>query len=220
MKRPRITLPNGRRIRLPSLPPSPRRKDATAIRVRPQKGAAPRAIPSPAAPLPTPAVPPAAPPSRSGTSEAGDINRWRLDEQGLRQLAASVQEITHLVQECGKVQKELVRAGQSWMHESTAISRWSPTEFERARHRLIAACDIAHRQLSRMRRTNISATAIRDTRIVSQIRSCCRQCRKVNLKNKAAGRPFECLVDKRLNQTSQSAFRYRLDEKGDISESL
>ena len=220
MKIPRITLPDGRRIRVPSKPLATRRPNAVAARGRLQQPIAPNQAGSDTAAQLTPATAPILQPSATLAFDSNDIKRWWLDEQGLQQLTASLGEITYLAQECRKVQKALETTGQLWIHESLAFSRLVPTEFERAQRRLIAACDMAQRQLNRVRLNNISSTAINEEDFVRRIGSSCRQCRKVNLENKAAGRPFECLVDKWLNQPSQPGFRYHLNEQGDINESL
>lgn len=218
MKRPRIKLPSGQRIRVSIKPPSPRPRVVTAKRPRPQQPAAPRPTSATrAAQPPLPIVSPEPRPSSSATPESNDVQRWQIDNEEKELLLTSISEARQLVQDCKQVQEALIMTGQPWMR-SLPLYKWAPTEFERAQRRLIDACNTALRQLYRVRRNNISPTAIRSTHILTQIRECCRQCRRINLNNKANGRPFECLAHAQLAQAKQPGFRYRLNEKGEIYE--
>lgn len=218
MKQRRITLPNGRRIRLPSKPLAPKRPDAAANRPRPGPPAAPRSTgASPAAQLPLPAISPESRPSPSTAPEPSDVKRWQINNEEKQQLLASISEVRQGVQDCKGVQEALATTGQPWI-QHLPMSMLAPTEFERAQRRLIAACNNALRHLYRVRRDNISPTAIRSSHILIQIRTCCQLCRKVNLENKVNGRLFECLAHAHLVQANQPGFRYRLNEKGEIYE--
>ena len=218
MKRRGIRLPSGRRIKLSIKPLSPKPRVVAAKRPRSQQPAAPRpTIVSPVFQSPLPSILPESRTSSAAIPESNDVQRWQIDPQEKEQLLTSVSEVQQLVQDCRQVQDALARTGQPSIR-SLPLNKWAPTEFERAQRRLIDACKTALRQLYRVRRKNISPTAIHSTHILILIRECCRQCRKVNLANLTNGRPFECLAQAQLTQADQPGFRYRLNEKGEIYE--
>lgn len=208
MTRTRIKLPNGRQIKRPSPPISPPRGPVAVSSSRP---------PVPMVP-PVPATSPAQP-SLPETLYSDDVKDWQLEQEVKDQLLASLPQIQKLMGRCRATQAELAAAGEPWLRQNTALSLVAPTEFERAQHQMIDLCDTGLRQLDRVRRKNISPTAIRITRLLGQIRGCCRKCRRFNLQQRAAGRPFACLVNTMLNPARQPGFRYRLNEKGEILES-
>ena len=113
---------------------------------------------------------------------------------------------------CEDVAKALIETDQRW---------WRPvmsTHYQKARDGVMDACRAARRELREMLRDTRRGDLIRGEAEVKSILKCCKECPRKNRERQARHEPFACMVQLRAAVSSGTAFRFQLDQEGQIRE--
>ena len=133
-------------------------------------------------------------------------------------VSAALNEIPKMVETCQQVVAALLEMNRSWSRAHWILLTLFPTDYDRSRNRIVYTCSVTRRELKNLRRATISPESIRALTYVTDIRRCCRKCRKINRANMKANKQFQCQVKEQLNRETRDSFRFRLNEKGQIIE--
>ena len=139
-------------------------------------------------------------------------------QDDMQSLAAVLAEIPQAVVTCQGVAAALIDIGKKWTSTAWNLVGIFPTEYDRARDRILRQSGQVMPVLRRIRRRALSPEAIRASHYVETIRDCCRKCRSHNLAKMGKQGAFSCPVQAELASRAADSFRFSLGKEGQIIE--
>ena len=131
---------------------------------------------------------------------------------------SGLQALSQQIETCEQVARALIETGQAWRRNFLLGAWLLPTEHDRARQEVMAACTRLSRQVRIVRKTSLSPDAIRAQDYVARIKACCACCPEANAQRTGSG-GFRCMVQERLKGKEGTGMRFRLGLNGEIVES-
>lgn len=129
-------------------------------------------------------------------------------------VAQMTNELTRAISTCGAVAQALIETGQAWRRAGSEDATSPPTDFERARAKVLRHTGALLARLRAMRRRALSPDAIRACHHVESIQGHCQACPTANLAGTERHEPFTCLATRSVGE----GFRFELGEGGQILE--
>ena len=136
----------------------------------------------------------------------------------IKSVSSKLTQLPQRVQTCHEVAQILIETNQKLTQSNSIWKLLAPTEYDRARNRVISTCWSATFELDSIRRNSLSTDAIRVTPVIKSIMNCCEKCLTENQNNLSLDKPFCCLLEKAQLNHQTETFRFTLDEKGQIIE--
>jgi len=147
-------------------------------------------------------------------------NMMVLSPEDLKAVLKDLSEIPSKVDLCNDVVAALEETNGTHIRRFQVLSCLLPTDYERSKKQIRKICRRAGYRIYKLRRSAVSADAIRAQSYIDNVRKCCRTCERINRQRIKQGKKFSCLIRETFKQNSENDFRFKLDKAGQIIEKI
>ena len=131
------------------------------------------------------------------------------------QIASRMRSLPRLIETCRSVAGALIEMRQPWASRIFGV-----TDYQRGRERVMQTLRELQLEFRRTRNSILDPRLIQDAVRLTRIIACCQSCPHFNMQRLARTEPFLCRLGTQAASTATPDFRFVLDEKGQIHESI